>query len=422
MSGSTPAAIPRKFDPALEGLRGLACLVVLFSHTTSGFARVYFFPGVEAVLIFFLISGYVIGRTYDTGYSPEAAREYVWRRFVRLAPLNLLAVLLSVAVLPIDGLSTIIANIFFLQNWESYLGIRLPPLKANWNLWSLNSEIVYYAIFLIFWQKRISSRSLVKLLGIFVALSLTGWLWREIQPKILTFYCFGAIFWCSGLWLAWYGKSIASPGDDRSRLPWISIWLFLLATVQYHLFFSILDYFGYGWQKHSQISFVNLEILPLGFIVLAGATSRAIPRPWLWWTLALAQPLFMLEWNALKGNPHWLAADDFGMGNLLTLLGLILWPLKLSNRWLTSLCPVGLISYGIYIFQAPAIIFVERHWPQLSDSLLNDLVRFGAILLLTFLIAYLGERLLQPRIRRLLDQRLRPALRRKRTDVPVLTK
>ncbi len=419
MPAATPARIPRKFDFALEGLRGLACLVVLFSHTTPAMAAFYFFPGSEAVLIFFLISGYVIGRTYDTAYSPEGACEYVWRRFIRLAPLNFLAVILSVAVCPIDSISTIFANIFFLQNWEAYPGFRLHPLKANWNLWSLNSEVVYYAIFLIFWRKRISSQSLVKLLALLVVLSLTGWLWRGIQPKIVTFYCFGAIFWCSGLWLAWYGNRITGPSDSRARLPWISIWLLFLATVQYHVPFSILDYFGYGWRKHSQISFVDLEIFPLAFIILAGATSRAIPKPRLWWALALVQPLFMLEWNALKGNAPWLAVGDFGVGNLLALLGLLFWPLKSSNRWLTFLGPVGLISYGIYIFQAPAINFVELHWPHFSVSPLNDLARFSAILILTLFIAFVGEWILQPRIRKFLDQRFSP-LRHKTPEVPAL--
>jgi hypothetical protein len=54
MSDSSATTIPRKFDTGLEGLRGLCCMIVLFSHLfPPGAAGVFFFPGLEAVLIFF---------------------------------------------------------------------------------------------------------------------------------------------------------------------------------------------------------------------------------------------------------------------------------------------------------------------------------------------------------------------------------
>jgi peptidoglycan/LPS O-acetylase OafA/YrhL len=233
-------------------------------------------------------------------------------------------------------------------------------------------------------------------------------------------YCFGAVFWCAGLWLAWYGKPLASTGDARAKLPWVSIGLLFLATVQYRLFFNVMDHFGYGWPKHSQLSFVNLQIFPLSFIILAGATSRIVPR--IWWPLALVQPLAMVTYSAWSGDPHRFLFDDAGIGNVMTLLAMILWPLKLSNRWLVLICPVGLISYGIYIFQAPAINFVELHWPTLMAEPLSFLVRFAVIVLLTLLIAYLTERILQPKIRRWLDAHLKPLLAAKPVAVAAATK
>jgi len=412
---SIVSRVPRSFDRALEGLRGLACLTVLFCHLTtarivdpvfdaSWYSHGYILPGLEAVLIFFLISGYVIGINYGGAYSREAARDYGWKRLVRLAPLNFLALVLSVAIFPIDGISTILSNIFFLGNWEPYFFFRLPPLKANPNLWSLNFELLYYSIFLLFWKYRIKSPKLIKLMVFCLIFGLTGWLLKSYQPKILTCYAVGAVFWCTGLWLAWYGKPVATTNPTGNRFPWVSVWLLFLATWQFDALYRVLDFAGFGWVDHPHVSFVNLDVFPLGLIILAGATAREIPWPRFWWSLALAQPITMLLWNLATRGAHFLAVDHLGAGSLMTLLALLAFPWRMSDAWLKTLFPIGLISYGIYIFQWPAIHFVHGCFPDFAGTPLTYLVRFGAIVLLTLLFSYVGERLFQPWIKRVLQR------------------
>jgi peptidoglycan/LPS O-acetylase OafA/YrhL len=219
--------------------------------------------------------------------------------------------------------------------------------------------------------------------------------------------------------MAWHGKSVEPTDASKGRLPWISIGLLFLATWQFNALFRILDFFGYGWVKHSQVSFVNLDVFPLGLIILAGATSRRVPWPRFWWSMAIAQPAGMVLWSAFTRHGGFLAADALGVGSIMTLLGLLLLPWRLSNDWLKALFPVGLISYGIYIFQWPAIHFVHGCFSDYSGTLFTYLVRFCAVVFLTFLISYLGERLFQPWVRRVLNRYFASRTRPEKAATPV---
>ncbi len=145
-----------KFDSAIEGLRGLAALWVCLSHAIGDLDRTYepasifghFTVGREAVWIFFILSGYVIGLTSTEEFSKKNAYSYLLKRGVRLVPMYLLAIAISYLVSPIDSWQVIFGNIFFLQN------LAVPVISANRALWSLNYEVIYYLVFLLIWRFR----------------------------------------------------------------------------------------------------------------------------------------------------------------------------------------------------------------------------------------------------------------------------
>ena len=163
VQGSSQTPVPgRPHDLRLEGLRGFAALMVVFTHmlppypyVDPGYAASPAFWKVEAaqgaVLLFFVLSGYVIGLTNREVFSATAVVDYARRRAVRLIPLYLLAVGLSVAVGPAESWTTIWGNVFFLQNWLPYGPYSFPLLAANANLWSLNYEVLYYLLFPFVW-------------------------------------------------------------------------------------------------------------------------------------------------------------------------------------------------------------------------------------------------------------------------------
>src|SRR5580698_2387340 len=135
-------------DLALEGLRGVCACLVLYAHMTfpntrldpdyAPSARFWWFNlGIVAVLFFFVLSGYVIGLTTRSPFSGTAARGYLGRRLLRLAPVNTAAVLLSWAFIPHVEHVTVLGNLGFLQNFKPYpLGAYVDVMPDNLNLWS----------------------------------------------------------------------------------------------------------------------------------------------------------------------------------------------------------------------------------------------------------------------------------------------
>ena len=81
---------------ALDGLRGFAALIVIFSHTSN--SSMYFFPFLDArgvgksgVFLFFLLSSFLLSRAIikkgKDAFSKEAISHYAQRRFFRIYPL-----------------------------------------------------------------------------------------------------------------------------------------------------------------------------------------------------------------------------------------------------------------------------------------------------------------------------------------------
>jgi len=81
---------PNQHFPGLDGLRGVAALVVVFLHGTLTF-DIGYVPGAAclAVDFFFLLSGFVIAHAYDErpGRSSLTWRQFMAVRMVRLYPM-----------------------------------------------------------------------------------------------------------------------------------------------------------------------------------------------------------------------------------------------------------------------------------------------------------------------------------------------
>ena len=102
----------------LDGLRGVAALVVIWYHVFEGFATSpldqKFNHGYLAVDFFFILSGFVVGYAYDDrwkGRSGNASgvrggmriRDYLKRRLVRLHPMVVLGSVLGAVTFLIQG-------------------------------------------------------------------------------------------------------------------------------------------------------------------------------------------------------------------------------------------------------------------------------------------------------------------------------
>lgn len=85
--------------PILDGLRGVAAIVVVFFHLAEPFATNHFNNvvnhGYLAVDFFFLLSGFVIGYAYDDRWDKLTIGGFLRRRFERLQPLVVLGMTLG---------------------------------------------------------------------------------------------------------------------------------------------------------------------------------------------------------------------------------------------------------------------------------------------------------------------------------------
>lgn len=97
------------FIPALDGLRGIAIILVLLHHFTFyrptggveahiGSVLFFFWTGVD---LFFVLSGFLIsGILLDSRGSPRYARSFYARRILRIFPLYYLVLFIAFSVLP----------------------------------------------------------------------------------------------------------------------------------------------------------------------------------------------------------------------------------------------------------------------------------------------------------------------------------
>jgi peptidoglycan/LPS O-acetylase OafA/YrhL len=152
---------PRLYDPLLF-LRAFACLMVLAGHGlmiifrpvtlvdslgSGGFQWILTSSPWGGVWIFFVLSGYLMGKGFITGrHSPDRGGVYRFfrNRILRIAPLYWVSVLLVSAldhpeIFYLKRLGTLLAILFF----DNDGGFVINPIGA---LWSVCTEIQFYLL------------------------------------------------------------------------------------------------------------------------------------------------------------------------------------------------------------------------------------------------------------------------------------
>jgi peptidoglycan/LPS O-acetylase OafA/YrhL len=147
-------AVSRQHLPALDGLRGLAILMVLFWH----FYSPAWFPGWIGVDLFFVLSGYLItAKLIVTAGRPDYYSAFYRRRILRVFPLYyavLIAFYLSVHFfmkkvnLPaVSFYTTHWLNFFtFTQNWAIIHDNPALAYRSLEQTWSLAIEEQFYLL------------------------------------------------------------------------------------------------------------------------------------------------------------------------------------------------------------------------------------------------------------------------------------
>jgi peptidoglycan/LPS O-acetylase OafA/YrhL len=336
--------------PLVDSLRALAAISVLLTHTAvsagvSGNPSSALSPYAQrldvGVAIFFLISGLLLYRPFVrarlAGRPAPATGPYAWRRFLRIVPAYWVALTLTAVWV---GTSALQAGVFSAKGAPFYylLGQTYSRSTLSGGLtqaWTLTIEVAFYAFIPVYaWLQRRRRVTELKqglrseLLGLLV-LVIVSEVWKAVVlgagnprqvdispaldalPSYLDQFALGMALAVLSVWIELGGRT---PGIVRSlqRRPGLS-WLF--AAVAF-------------WLVSTHIGISRRFFAPMG-------VGQYLGRHLLYAAVALGLLLPAVVGEQSRGVVRRL----------------------LSLRWLAWL---GLISYGLYLWQTPVLAQLER--------------------------------------------------------------
>lgn len=262
-----PSHPPGPYYPALDGLRGLAILLVVFYHN-FGFINYSFF-GWLGVDLFFVLSGYLITDILLRAMEKkEGLSHFYIRRILRIFPLYYLSLFLFLIILPrFDSFQApfqyYVDNQFwlwtFLQNW---LYIFKPSGQTHTlhHLWSLAVEEQFY----ILWPLAIYTIRKPKYLLVFIifvliiALTLRSLIWIQQIENLAYFnvYTFSRIDGiCIGCMVALMQKI-----NDRFLTNHMAALVSTFAGLNF-LFYFINRYYDFSFPYLALIGYTTFAML-----------------------------------------------------------------------------------------------------------------------------------------------------------------
>jgi peptidoglycan/LPS O-acetylase OafA/YrhL len=308
-SGRRQGAKPSRI-PELDGLRGIAILLILCFHfldvpgavlgsTLSRFQRLFSLNWV-GVDLFFVLSGFLIGGILlDVRKSTSYFRTFYIRRFFRIVPLYyiwILGYLLLVATagnwllryevtIPQAHLS-LTTQFFFLQNFtfDQNIGLAFPWFAATWSL-AVEEQFYLVSPFLV---RFFSTRRLTMVLGLTVlAAPLIRFL---VRSRILHGYLMAyALTPCRADDLA-LGILVAIAWRNRSVRQWLSSHVSTIHGVLGFLLIGAVgwwrwepDQFGFAmqWAGYTWIGMLFTVLLLAVLVQPASLLGWLMRTPWL---------------------------------------------------------------------------------------------------------------------------------------------
>jgi len=250
---NSSSLVPKSHYPILDGLRGIAAVIVVTFHLAeplgTGHLDIIVNHGYLAVDFFFLLSGFVIGYAYDDRWSKMTVGNFLKRRIERLQPMVILGMTLGAIGFYYTD-STIWPLIHTVPLWKMLLvlliGYTILPIPLSMDIrgwaemhplnsvgWSLFFEYIANILYAV-WIRKFSKTALIVLVVI-AAIALAqlaisngdvsgGWTFNAEQLRVgftRTMYPFFA-----GLLLS----RIAKPTRIKNAFLWCSI---LIAAVLY---------------------------------------------------------------------------------------------------------------------------------------------------------------------------------------------
>ena len=246
----------RPHYPALDGLRGLCCLLVIFYHTFYFVLEKYLSFIWVSIDIFFVLSGFLITDILlNLNLNKKSIFTFYIKRGLRVFPLYYLSLILFFIILPVLSINTLNVDYYkqnqvwfwsFLQNW---LMIFNPPKESSLvHLWSMAVEEQFYLLWplIILFVKKPKRLLLIIITLLLAVIAFRFWIWDIKIEKIEygNLYSFTRIDGiCVGCIVALLKK--INPGYINKRIAIIVLTIAGLNFLFYYLNReSSMPYFG----------------------------------------------------------------------------------------------------------------------------------------------------------------------------------
>ena len=320
LSNGTSLLAPKPHYAILDGLRGVAAVMVVLFHLFEGSLSDREFHtdqiinhGYLCVDFFFMLSGFVIGYAYDDRWGKMSLWDFCKRRLVRLQPMVVMGML-------IGGI------FFYFQDSEIYPAMASTPM----------------------WEMLLVMTIGFTLLPVPTSMDVRGW--AEMHPL-------NGPAW--SLFFEYIANILYATVVRRFSNTWLSILVFLAGCALIHQCFSQGNNIG-GWTldlEQLQIGATRLIFPFFGSLLLFRLGKLASIRNAFWWcSLMLVAAISM---------PHVGGAEYFRLNGLYDAFCIIvIFPLIIfmaasghtKDRFSSKACKfLGDISYPLYITHYPIV-------------------------------------------------------------------
>lgn len=410
-----------KHNHNLDVLRGIAAAAVVWRHLVGfpGFFDLnysvaahlaYNPPSHLSVLVFFILSGYVIQLNTKKMNNSADVVKYSEKRVLRIVPIYFVSMVLATIIsFGHYGIGRVLANFLF---------VSLPLdniMQENGPIWSLHYEFLYYGIFILFSYFSISlSKTVNALLILSVGLFAFSTVTHVVVHPLITSYIVGFLFWLAGALLA---NSKPAYEFKLSDTRFISILLMIFCLQYFNPYGTVLkllhlkdmDYTMFS-SSHQMITVSDIFFFPftvLLILLLTNHNSKAINY------LAIAVfgvPLIRL---LIIGSNGWRYVVDsfYVLPSLILLVSTVLYLANFSfvNRFKAVnklFVAMGDITYCMYIIHFPLLVAFGKAIPA-TNSLFAFSLKLTAFLVTLVSISYFLEKKFQPWVKDMYYKRVK---------------
>ncbi|TKD70744.1 acyltransferase family protein [Pseudalkalibacillus hwajinpoensis] len=258
---------------SFEGIRGVAALMVFFSHAVSMFytgeLKFIFWDGATAVNIFFILSGFFLSLNYvNESNRPVRFSSYIIKRFFRLYPVYLAGMFFAIMVQytvfqpgTMTGLSEWINSKWTTSPTSSdILGYILvfgaSTDSINSTMWAMR---VFIYVSLLFPLVIVPLKKMDSYFGLFALFILSC-----VAHIAIPFLKFLPIFVIGGI-LAKYHKKLFSLMEIKLKNKFFSVSLFLFALFLINIRFYMPLFFNKSMPEHG----LSVDpIMAVGWVII----------------------------------------------------------------------------------------------------------------------------------------------------------